>query len=179
MKPNNQGSRPIRYRMCPRKWNLCSVEKQAGATSHKEEDQTTTMPTKAAELPPYRTPSTRNVPTVARPLPGQSPGSIGEAKQRVIRVCHSVAHRFREENRLVRHDRRRLVPVNQGDALPNQDLPKYGKERAERRHAVPIHYRHQRHVVHLDERAEGRGKGGVVEARRLHTFHTWLRKTRR
>ena len=50
--------------------------------------------------------------------------------------------------------------MNKSDALADQDLPKYWKERAKRWHAVPVDYRHQRHVVHLDERAEARGRTG-------------------
>lgn len=77
------------------------------------------------------------------------PGRVREPKERVIRVNHPIAHRLGEEDGLVGQDGGGLVPVHEGDALADQDLPKDGEERADRRHAVPVHHRNQRHVVHL------------------------------
>lgn len=77
------------------------------------------------------------------------PSRVRESKERVICVGYPVAHGLGEKDSLMGHDGRGLVPMYKGDALADQDLPKNGKERAGRWHAVSVHHRHKRHIVHL------------------------------
>lgn len=54
------------------------------------------------------------------------------------------------------------MPVHEGDTFSHEYLPQYWEEGAEGRHAVPIHHRHHRHVVHLRRAQVDHERTGII-----------------